>query len=339
VRMTTPGSKRAVPTASSPGHLDVRLDRCYKGVPTMADEKTNLDKLIDSGESVLVADMTPPGGSDVEAVRSCASRYAGRVHALGVSDNRDGVRMSALAAASVIAAQGVEPILHLVTRDRNRIALASECLGAHALGVRNVLCTTGTHQTLGSCRGARNVFDIDSIQLLRMCSGLPSDGAILGAEALECVGSFCLGAVASPFADPLEMQLIRLAKKVSCGAKFLITQPVFDLERFETWWREVTRVGIHERVAILAGIRPLLDARSATVRAETAPSPMIPDAVLTRLASETGDSAQRAVGIEVACETIERLSSLEGLRGFEIGCDGDDDAALEVIEKSGLGCS
>jgi methylenetetrahydrofolate reductase (NADPH) len=243
--------------------------------------------------------------------------------------------MSALAAASLVAAEGVEPILHVTTRDRNRIALASECLGAHALGVRNLLCTTGTHQTLGSCRGARNVFDIDSIQLLRMCDDLPSSRAVLGADGLQCAGSFCLGAVAAPYADPLEMQVARLAKKAAAGAKFLITQPVFDLERFETWWNEVTRAGIHERVAILVGIQPLTDAEGAKAWAETSPRPMIPDAVLARLSSRPDASAQRAAGIELACETIERLSELEGLRGFEIRSDGDDDAAIEVIEKSG----
>jgi len=223
----------------------------------LADEKTNLGTLIDSGRPILVTEMAPPDGSDLEAVRSCARRHAGGVNALGVSDNRDGVRMSALATASVVASEGVEPILHLVTRDRNRIALASECLGAHALGVRSLLCTTGTHQTLGSCRGARNVFDIDSIQLLQMCAEPTSSRAVLGGDGLQCAGSFCLGAVAAPFADPLELQVARLAKKATAGAKFLITQPVFDLERFETWWNEVTRVGIHERVAILAGVLPL----------------------------------------------------------------------------------
>jgi methylenetetrahydrofolate reductase (NADPH) len=303
----------------------------------LADEKTKLEMLIDSGKPILITEMAPPDGSDLEEVRSCARRYAGRVHALGVSDNKDGVRMSALAAASAIASEGVEPILHLVTRDRNRIALASECLGAHALGVRNLLCTTGTHQTLGRCHGARNVFDVDSIQLLQMCADPESSRAVLGADGLRCAGSFCLGAVAAPYADPLEMQVARLAKKAAGGARFLVTQPVFDLERFETWWSEVTRVGVYERVAILAGILPLPDAESAKTWAATSPSPMIPDALLERLASKGDASAQRAVGIELACETIERLSHLEGLRGFEIRCDGDDDAADEIIERSGLG--
>jgi len=303
----------------------------------LADEKTKLDLLIDSGKPILVAEIAPPDGSDLEVLRSCARRFAASVHALGVSDNRDGVRMSALVAASVVASEGVEPILHLVTRDRNRIALASECLGAHALGVRNLLCTTGTHQTLGSCRGARNVFDIDSIQLLRMCADPASSRAVLGADGLQAAGSFCLGAVAAPYADPLEMQVARLAKKEAGGAKFLITQPVFDLVRFETWWNEVTRSGIHERVAILAGILPLPDAARAKAWADTSPRPMIPDAILERLASKEDASAQRAAGIELACETIGRLSGFEGLRGFEIRSDGDDDATDEIIERSGLG--
>jgi methylenetetrahydrofolate reductase (NADPH) len=303
----------------------------------LADEKSNLDAAIASGRSILVAEMAPPDASDLEVVRSCARRYAGKVHALGVSDNKDGVRLSALTAASAIASEGLEPILHLVTRDRNRIALASECLGAHALGVRNLLCTTGTHQTLGRCRGARNVFDIDSIQLLRMCADAESSRAVLGSDGLRCAGSFCLGAVAAPYADPLEMQVARLAKKVSGGARFLITQAVFDLERFETWWSEVTRVGVHERVAILAGILLLPDAESAKTWAAASPSPMIPDALLERLASRNDGNGQRAEAIELACETIERLSNLEGLRGFEIRCDGDHDAADEIIERSGLG--
>jgi methylenetetrahydrofolate reductase (NADPH) len=303
----------------------------------LEDEKTKLDVLIDSGKPILVMEIAPPNGGDLEAVRSCARRCASRVHALGVSDNRDGVRMSALAAASAVASEGVEPILHLVTRDRNRIALASECLGAHALGVRNLLCTTGTHQTLGRCRGARNVFDIDSIQLLQMCADPESSRAVLGADGLRCAGSFCLGAVAAPYGDPLEMQVARLAKKATGGAKFFITQPVFDLERFEIWWNEVTRTGIHEQVAILAGILPLSDAESAKAWAETSPRPMIPDAVLERLSSKDDRSGQRAAGIELACETIERLSSLEGLRGFEIRPEGNDDAADEIIERSGLG--
>ena len=294
----------------------------------MTQQQTRLRRQIASGETVLIVGVDPPKQADAEAVRSCVKHYAGKVHGLSVSDNRDDVRMSALAAASLVASAGVEPILHVVTRDRNRIALASVCLGAQALGVRNLLCTTGTHQTLGVCGQARNVFDVDSIQLLQMYRDLGADG-----------GGLCLGATAAPYADPLELQVMRLAKKVAAGAEFLITQPVFDVERFEAWWSAVTARGIHEQVVILAGIRPLTNAESARAYAEKPPRPMIPEAMLERVCSAGDTRAQRAAGIQIAVETIGKLSAMAGLRGFEIRSDGDDEAALEVIEKAGLRCN
>jgi len=303
----------------------------------MAKEKTGLQQRIESGGPIVVAEVSPPSGSDPAPLCEAARRYAGKVHALGVSDNRDRVCMSALAAASLVAAEGVEPLLHVVTRDRNRIALISDCLGAEALGVRNLLCTSGTHQTLGRFRAAKNVFDLDSIQLLKTCSGLESNGEVVGEEHFAGVGPFCLGAVATPLADPMELQILRLAKKVAAGARFLITQPVFDLERLGIWLTEVLRRGIHEKAAILAGIRPLCSAEEAETLAQSRPCPRIPDAVLKRMASAGDVSQQRAVGIEIALETIGRLSAAGGLRGFQICGDSDPDAALEIIEKSGLG--
>ncbi|HUT11631.1 MAG TPA: methylenetetrahydrofolate reductase [Thermoguttaceae bacterium] len=306
----------------------------------MAKEKTGLQQRIESGKPIVVAEISPPTGSDAAPLREVARRYAGKVHALGISDNRDRVCMSALAAASLVAAEGVEPLLHVVTRDRNRIALISDCLGAEALGVRNLLCTSGTHQTLGRFRAAKNVFDVDSIQLLKTYAGLGSNGELVGEEHFKGVGPFCLGAVATPLADPMELQVMCLAKKVAAGARFFITQPVFDLERLGTWLTEVVRRGIHEKAAILAGIRSLRSAEEAKALAEARPSPRIPDAVVERMASAGNASQQRAAGIEIALETIERLSAasgLRGLRGFQICGDSDPGAALEIIEKSGLG--
>ena len=301
----------------------------------MTEHTTQLSKRIDSARPLILAEMAPPKGADPTPVRERAKRFAGKVHALGVSDNRDGAGMSALAAASLVAAEGVEPILHVVTRDRNRIALVSHCLGAGALGVRNLLCTSGTHQTLGNFRAAKNVYDIDSVQLLGTVARLATDGAIVGERAFDVAGSYCLGAVAAPFTDPAELHLMRLAKKVEAGARFLITQPVFDTGRFETWWKDVTERGIPEQAAVVAGIRPLLNAGNAKAYAGHRPLPMVPDAVLERVTSPADGGAQRDAGIAVALETIERLLAL-GVRGFEIRTDGDDDAALEIIEKSGL---
>ncbi|KAF0220034.1 MAG: 5 10-methylenetetrahydrofolate [Geobacteraceae bacterium] len=303
----------------------------------MAIEKTELHKRIESGKPLLLAELSPPKGGDPSPVRAAAKRFAGKVHAVGVSDNRDGVHMSAIAAASLFIAEGVEPIVHVTTRDRNRIALVSDCLGAQALGIRNLLCTTGTHQTLGPARGARNVFDIDSIQLLGMYGGLADDGSLVGEERFEGAGPFCLGTTASPYADPLEMQVIRLAKAVAAGSKFIITQPVFDVERFESWWSEVTKRGLHEKAAIIAGIQPLANADIAQAYAGRRPIPMIPDAVLQRISASSDKSVQRAVGLEIALETVQRLSGLKGVRGFEVRGDADADIAIELIEKSGLG--
>lgn len=303
----------------------------------MPKEKTPLQKRIESGKRLVIAETAPPKGSDPALVRALAKKFAGKVHALGISDNRSGVCMSAPAAASLVAAEGVEPILHMVTRDRNRIALVSECLGAEALGVRNFLCTTGTHQTLGPSHAARNVFDIDSVQMLQALAGLGSDALLVGEAALAGAGPYCLGGVAAPFADPLEMQVSRLAKKVKAGAQFLISQPVFDFERFSVWWQEVARQGLQKKVAFVAGIRVLTSADEAAACAAQRPDPRIPAALVERIASKSGAAAQRAEGIAIAVETIRRLSSLDGLRGFEIRADGAEDAVLEVLDQSGLG--
>jgi methylenetetrahydrofolate reductase (NADPH) len=301
----------------------------------MTEGTTGLQQRIESGKRIILAEVSPPKGADPVAMRALAGRFAGKVHALGITDNRDGVCMSALAAASLAASEGVEPILHVATRDRNRIALVSDCLGAQALGIRNLLCTTGTHQTLGPARAARNVFDIDSIILLRTYASLAADASIVGEGSLNGTAPLCLGAVASPHVDPLELEVMREAKKIAAGAQFLITQPIFDLERFDLWWRQVTRRGLHEKVAIVAGVWPLASAEEASAEAARRPSAMIPDAVVERIASKSGAEGQREAGIEIAVQTIERLSAASGLRGFEVR--GHPDASLAVIERAALG--
>jgi methylenetetrahydrofolate reductase (NADPH) len=300
----------------------------------MNTQTTGLQERIASGKTILLAEIHPPRGADPAPLRAAAKRYAGKVHAVGVSDNRDRVAMSALAAATLLKAEGLEPILHVTTRDRNRIALVSEALGAQALGIRNLLCTSGNHQTLGSYRAARNVYDIDAVQLLQTYAQLASDGGLLGESGLEGAGPFCLGAVASPDADPPALQWLRLAKKTRAGAKFLVTQPVYDLERFEAWWKEVVSRGLHERAAILAGIHPLSDSHFAHAgpRAQQG----IPNSLAARLASLSDPGAWRDAAIRIALETIHRLSNLPGIRGFCISADDDHDAALQIIEESGL---
>lgn len=298
---------------------------------------TSLQERLASGETLLLAEISPPQGADPAPVRETAKRFAGKVHALGVSDNRETVRMSALAAAALVAGEGVEPILHVTTRDRNRIALISEALGAQALGIRNVLCTSGSHQSLGRFQAAKNVYDVDSVQLVQTYSRLAADCSLAGEGGIEGAGPFCLGAVASPDADPLAMQVTRTMKKATAGAAFLITQPIYDLERFHSWWKAVTERGIHEKVAILAGIQALPQEEAAKARQGERTLSKIPQATLHRVDSAASPADRRSAAIEVAVETIKQLSTVPGLRGFAVCGDGDSDCALEIIERAGLG--
>ncbi|MGW8255878.1 MAG: methylenetetrahydrofolate reductase [Thermoguttaceae bacterium] len=302
----------------------------------MDNETTGLRQRIASGKPLLLAEISPPQEGNASELFKTAKGFAGKVHALGISDNRERVTMSALAAASIVASKGIEPILHVITRDSNRIALVSEALGAQALGICNLLCTSGTHQVLGAYRAAKNVFDIDPVQLLKTYSKLDVNGSLVGTEKFNGSGPFCLGAVAAPYADPLELQLLRLAKKIRAGAQFLVTQPVYDLQRFKQWWQEILRLRINEKAAFIAGIQPLVDAQAARNFAASRPSPCIPEQILSRLSAASDSAAQRSTGIAIALETIKQIAELKGLRGFQIYGDRDNEAALEVIEKSGL---
>ncbi|HOX38315.1 MAG TPA: methylenetetrahydrofolate reductase [Candidatus Brocadiia bacterium] len=289
----------------------------------MPTETTGLHKRIESGKQILIAELSSPENGDAEPLRDAARKLAKRVHAAGISDNRGVVGVSSLAGAAIIASAGVEPILHVTTRDRNRIALVSECLGAIALGIRNIICTSGTGETLRHVPAARSVFDVDSIQLLDMFRRLPSSA---GDAAL------CLGAVATPQADPIELQAMRLIKKCESGARFLVTHPIFDIERFNLWWAETARRGAHEKAAVIAGVKVLTSADEARRQAARRPSAGIPESLLARICGKASPAEQQAVGIEIAVETIRSLSGLKGLRGFHLS----GSAVPEVMEKSGL---
>jgi 5,10-methylenetetrahydrofolate reductase len=304
----------------------------------MHTQTTHLLERIASGKSILLTEISPPQGIDPAPVRDAAKRFAGKVHAVGVNDNRDRVAMSAMAAAVFVAAEGLEPILHITTRDRNRIALISEALGAQALGISNLLCTSGSHPSRGRFRASKNVYDIDSIQLLQAYSSLADDGRLMGEDhGIQAAGPFCLAAVAAPFADPMEMQITRLTKKTRAGAKLLITHPIYDVERFGAWWKEVTRQGIHEKAAIVASIQPLTGIALKEAQEGVRPSPRIPDAMLGRMLAVQEPTQQRVKAIEIALETIGQLASFSGLRGFCISSEDDFEASLQIIDKSGLG--
>jgi methylenetetrahydrofolate reductase (NADPH) len=302
----------------------------------MKNNGSKLQEHIRSGKSMLLAEIKPPKSADPDVVRKIVKKFSSHVNALGISDNRDEVSMSALAAAAIAVSEGMEPILHMVTRDRNRIGLISDCLGAYALGIRNLLCTGGGHQSLGRFKTAKNVYDMDPVQLMQSVNTMTSSADEIGEDNIKDAGKFCLGGVANPFADPVEMQNLLLGKKISAGAEFFITQPVFDFDRFGAWWKKITETGMDKKAAFIPGIIILTDAAKAKEYAGERPSPMIPDKLLKRLSSKQGKDNQREEGMKIASEILEQLSSLKGLRGFEISCDDDNEAVLDLVRKTGL---
>ncbi len=206
----------------------------------------------------MTAECGPPKGADPEEVLKKAELLRGKVDAINVTDNQTAiVRMSSLAACSLLRSSGLDPVLQVVVRDRNRIALQSDILGASAIGIRNVLCLSGDHQGFGNQPQAVGVFDLDSIQFVNVVKSMRDEGTILGGEPLSKGPDMFIGAAANPFADPLKFRVVRLAKKIKAGADFIQTQCIYNLSRFEEWMTMARDRGLTEEAFILGGVTPL----------------------------------------------------------------------------------
>jgi methylenetetrahydrofolate reductase (NADPH) len=300
----------------------------------MSNNISRLQAKLQANKKIILSEMKPDSSGSPAKLREICKRYDSHVDALGIADNRDEITTSALASASLSLAEGVEPILHITTRDRNRIALISEVLGARALGLYNLLITSGTHQTLGSYAEAKNVHDIDVVQFLSAISGRDTER-----DAEDDAAPFFAGAVTDPYADPIDMQIIQIEKKIAAGAKFLITKPIFDLERFHAWWKKITERGIENKVAIIAGIKILSGYAEAEKLSASRPDPMLPKSVLSRLSSNTDKNMQKSEGKKIALETIKAVLAIDRIRGIEITSDCDQSSVLEIIDavkKSGV---
>jgi len=287
---------------------------------------TKLADALRSGRLALTAEYVPPPGADGEVIRKQAASLPPVLDAVVVVDNHEEIGASALACSSILAAEGVEPILAISTRDRNRIALQSDVLGAAMLGVANVLCLSGEHQSLGVCPEAAGAFDIDSIQLIQVLTMMRDEGVLLGGKPLQSRPPLFVGAAADPYLRPLELALIGLRKKVEAGAEFLLTQPVFDVESFAEWMSAVRKAGLHERTHIIAGVRPL-------VSAEQPERLRIPVDLTARL-RQSSDPARE--GISVCADIAVRAKGIEGVRGIHILSGGPDEAVTNIIQQAGL---
>jgi methylenetetrahydrofolate reductase (NADPH) len=297
---------------------------------------SRLEQILKSGKFAVTAEVGPPRGANADVVRKKASLLKGYADAVNVTDNQTAiVRMSSIAACAHVIAEGMEPVMQMVTRDRNRIALQSDVMGAYSLGIRNILCLSGDHQTFGSEPGALNVFDIDSTHLIHAVKTMRDEGKDMSGYELDIPPKMFIGAAENPFADPFEFRVVRLAKKAAAGAQFIQTQCVFDIKRFKEWMKAAREQGLTEKVYILAGITPLKSARMAKYMAEKVSGITIPGDIIKRMeAAPKGKAAEE--GIKIALETIQELREIKGLRGLHIMAIEWEEKVAEIVKAAGL---
>ena len=274
-----------------------------------------LREKIESNQFVVCGEMGPPQSCDGNVIREKARHFRGYVDAVNVTDNQTAiVRLSSIAAAKILLDEGIEPVMQMTCRDRNRLAIQSDLLGAAALGIRNVLCLTGDYQTFGDQPEAKGVFDLDSIQLIGAVATM-NRGFFLSGSEMKKPPEFFIGAAANPFAQPFEMRLIRLQKKIAAGAHFIQTQPVFDVGAFTRWMERVIDMGLHEKAAIIPGVMPVRSAKSLLWMKEKVPGMRIPEDHIKRM-SQARDPQEE--GITLAIEVIRMLKGMPGVRGIHI---------------------
>jgi len=297
---------------------------------------SKLANAIENGDFILTAEYLPGAGTDSSVIESAASVLGKSALAVNVADNHYRVAISSLAASVAILKAGVEPVYQIVTRDRNRIALQSDLLGAASFGIKNVLCLSGYHQTLTGSPESANVFDIDSIQLVAVVRNMRDEGILIDGTKIEGKFSMLIGAVANPYMTPIELNMIRLNKKVEAGANFIQTQAVFDTESFGQWLDAVRNEGITEKTAILAGVMPLENAAEAERLRDTYMDLHISDELIERLKATGNKEAQKKEGLAICAETIKEVKDMKGIRGIHILSGGKETVVPELIAASGL---
>lgn len=296
---------------------------------------SRLEKVLTTGNFAVTAELGPPQNANPEVIRKKAQYCLGNVDGANITDNQTAiVRMSSIAAAAIAISCGIEPIVQMVCRDRNRIAMQSDILGAAALGVKNILCLSGDHQKFGNHPQAANVFDVDSMQLLVMVKKMRDDRQFLSGDPIkEHEPRLFIGAVENPFADPFEFRVMRLAKKIEAGADFIQTQCVFDVDKFARWMELVVKEGLHKKVYILAGLTPVRSAKALHYMNNEVAGMSIPDELIKRMeASE--DSKEE--GIKICLEMIERIKNIEGVSGIHLMPIGWESITPVILERAGL---
>ncbi len=299
---------------------------------------SNLEKILRSGQFAVTAELGPPRGADRSIIEKKAALLKGYGDAFNITDCQTAVvRMSSIASGRVVLDGGVEPIIQMTCRDRNRIAIQSDLLGAAALGLKNVLCLTGDHQKFGDHPMAKGVFDIDSIQLIQMVKILRDEKKFQSGQELKASEPrFFIGAAENPFADPFKYRAVRLAKKVVAGADFIQTQIIYNVNKFKEWMKMVTDMGLHEKVFILAGVAPLKSAGMAKHMKYNVPGMDVPDEVMNRMTAASAAKKGKEEGIKICLEVIEQVREVKGVAGVHIMAVEWEEAVPEIVRQARL---
>lgn len=295
---------------------------------------SNLEKILKAGHFAFTGELGPPRGANADHVREKAKPLVGSVDLVNITDNQTAmVRMSSWAAALIAIQEGLEPNYQMVCRDRNRLAMQADILGAYALGIKNILCLSGDHQKFGDHPNAMGVFDIDSMQLVNMVKIMRDEGKFLGGAEIDGPPKLFIGAAANPFAEPFEWRVHRLAKKVAAGADFIQTQCVFNMAKMREWVKRAVDMGITEKTYILAGVTPMKSIGMAKYMASKVPGMDVPDEIIKRLqGAEKGKVADE--GIQIACEQIEEFKEMKGVAGVHLMAIEWEHKVPEIAERA-----
>ena len=289
-----------------------------------------------SGDFVVTAEYLPRAETEGSAIKAALQALKEVPSAVNVADNPFGVGMYSLAASVILAQSGIEPVYQVVTRDRNRIAIQSDLLGAAALGIRNILCLSGYHQTLTDHPESANVYDLDSTQLLKVLKKMREQGELLNGEKINGAFPVMTGAVANPCLKPVDLNIIRLTQKVEAGAEFIQTHAVFDIDEFQQWLDAVKQAGLADKTAIIAGVFPLDSAEEAEFLLNKYTEFQIPPRIIERLKLAGDRQAQKKEGLAICVEIINKLKNMTGLRGIHILSGGKEETLPDILSASGL---
>jgi len=297
---------------------------------------SRLERVLQAGHFAFTSELGPPQGANVEAIRKKASYLKGVTDMVNITDNQTAVvRMASWAAALIAIQEGLEPNYQMVCRDRNRIAMQSDILGAYAHGIRNMLCLSGDHQQFGNHPLTKGVFDIDSIQLVHMVKRMRDEKIFLSGDEIDGAPQLFIGAAANPFAEPFEWRVHRLAKKISAGADFIQTQCIYDMKLFREWMKQASDMGLTEKVHILAGVTPLKSAGMARYMANNVSGITIPDVIIDRMVkAPKGAGAEE--GIKICLEQIEELKEIKGVHGIHLMAIEWEHRVPEIAERAKL---